>query len=135
MAAHHGQQRFEPVAESARDARHFVRAALDAVAVADPPLETAVLLASELVTNAFLHARTEIVVRYLVGPTVVRVEVTDGNTLRPAAAEAPADAIAGRGLAIVRALASRWGVDPVDDGKCVWFELPIADRTTQESEG
>ena len=103
-----------------RQARHFVRTALDAVAVAEPPLETAILLASELVTNAFPHVRTEIVVRYLVGPTVVRVEVTDGNTMRPSAANAPADAMAGRGLGIVSALASRRGVDPVADGKSVW---------------
>ena len=82
---------------------------------------------SELVTNACLHARTEIILRYSVGPTVVRVEVTDGNTTRPATADAPDDAIAGRGLAIVGALAARWGVDPVDDGKAVWFELSISD--------
>ena len=128
MADHMGEQRFEPEAKCAGEARHFLRGALDSVNVADPPLETAILLASELVTNAFLHARTEIVVRYAVQPTVVRVEVTDGNTRRPSAADVPRDATAGRALAIVDALATRWGVDAVKDGKSVWFELPITPR-------
>ena len=121
---HQGEQRFEPSAECAAQARHFLRSALDSLTVADPPLETTILLASELVTNAFLHAGTEIVVRYSVHPTVVRVDVTDRNTRWPFAADAPSDATAGRGLAIVGALATRWGVDAVKHGKSVWFELP-----------
>lgn len=126
MAVHRGERRFSPAAESAAEARHFLRAALESVTVADPPIETAVLLVSELVTNAFLHARTEIVVRYSVRSTAVHVEVSDGEGAPPRPRNAPEEATDGRGLVIVSALASRWGIDAADHGKSVWFELPIA---------
>ena len=51
------EQRFSPTPEGVRAARHFVQAALDDI---DPDVcDTAVLLTSELATNAILHARTE----------------------------------------------------------------------------
>jgi len=90
-----------------------------------------VLLADELATNAILHGRTDFEVRVRKIGEVVRVEVLDGNTRAPVAALVPEDATTGRGLLMVQSLASRWGIESVDDGKAVWFELPCAiDITT-----
>ena len=94
----------------------------------EPPLETAILLTSELVSNALLHARTEVDLLLVMASSAVRVEVHDGNASPPGlpASPAPLDATTGRGLLMVDALAGRWGVDGTGDGKTIWFELPVA---------
>lgn len=121
---------FQPELESPAAARAFVRNELEQQAVPEPPLETAILLTSELVSNALLHARTEVDLLLIMASSGVRVEVHDGNARQPGppAAPAPLDATTGRGLLMVEALAGRWGVDGTGDGKTVWFELPVALR-------
>ena len=115
------EQKFSPTPEGARAARHFVQAALDDV---DPEVcDTAVLLTSELATNAMLHARTDFEVAVARLEYVLRIAVTDGNTRLPQPSMAPADATSGRGLALVDAMASAWGADRHGRGKTVWFEL------------
>jgi anti-sigma regulatory factor (Ser/Thr protein kinase) len=121
----HGEARFDATDSSASAARRFLRERLSRVPVAEPPLEDGLLLASELVTNALLHARTELTLRYLVDETRMRIEVEDGNTRHPHAVATPRDATSGRGLGLVQALATKWGVDGTEDGKIVWFELPL----------
>jgi len=97
----------------------------------------AVLLTSELVTNVVQHARTELTVVVNVEPSV-RVEVHDGvvatRAFREIVArprtEVPATSHGGRGLGLVSALASRFGLDDEPghwDGKILWFELDPAD--------
>lgn len=92
--------------------------------------DTAVLLVSELLTNACLHARAPrgryIAARCVLGDGGLRVEVSDaGGSELPVAREAGPDDETGRGLALVAALASRWGAYPRRHGigKTVWFEL------------
>jgi anti-sigma regulatory factor (Ser/Thr protein kinase) len=87
--------------------------------------EDTVLLATELVTNAVRHGRSEVSVRLWPGPDVVRVEVSDANPHRPEPGGYDLDAEDGRGLLIVGALSSRWGTAPLPGGtgKTVWFEL------------
>lgn len=87
--------------------------------------EQVVLLASEVTTNAFLHARTNATVSLSVGPQAVRVEVRDDSELPPLRRHLGRDASMGRGLVILDALASSWGVDLPSDGvgKVVWFEI------------
>jgi hypothetical protein len=54
----------------------------------------------------------------------VLLRVTDGGAERPPTARAAnPESVDGRGLAIVSALARRWGVEREDDGQCVWAEL------------
>ena len=82
------------------------------------------LLATEVATNAMVHtdSMVTVIVRYL-GP-VVRVEVGDGSREVPAPTTPDAEAPHGRGLVLVEALASDWGVAPTRTGKRVWFEVP-----------
>ncbi|GAC1599152.1 MAG: hypothetical protein NVS3B21_25450 [Acidimicrobiales bacterium] len=87
-------------------------------------LEDAVkLLVSELVGNAVRHADSDIEVVIRLLDTAVRVEVRDDVSSMPRLVDAADDDESGRGLAIVDALASRWGVDVRGQGKSVWFEL------------
>ncbi|MEU9593725.1 SpoIIE family protein phosphatase [Streptomyces sp. NPDC048193] len=115
-------RRFPGEPRSAASARRFVRAALGDVA---PDLaDTAQLLADELVTNAVLHAGTEIEVGVRVQDGQVRVEVRDGRPGRgPVPRHSPPYAGTGQGLALVEQLASRHGADTGHGHKTVWFEL------------
>ncbi|HVA07215.1 MAG TPA: ATP-binding protein, partial [Acidimicrobiales bacterium] len=113
----------EPVVESTPVARHWVAAHLR-----DLPAEVtgcAALLTSELVTNAVLHAGTPLCITLHILPDRVRVDVADGNPSFPAMKEYGKDAATGRGLTLFNSLASNWGVQAVDGGKIVWFELPV----------
>jgi GAF domain-containing protein/anti-sigma regulatory factor (Ser/Thr protein kinase) len=113
----------EPVVESTPVARHWVAAHLR-----DLPAEVtgcAALLTSELVTNAVLHAATPLCVTLHILPDRIRVDVADGNPSFPSIKEYGTDAATGRGLTLFNTLASNWGVQAVEEGKIVWFELPV----------
>ena len=85
--------------------------------------DLALLLVSEVVTNAVLHARSEI--RLCVGwnGDAVRVEVADESPVLPVPQHYSEMATTGRGMHLVEEVATAWGSDPVDPGKVVWFEL------------
>ncbi|MEU5096731.1 ATP-binding protein [Streptomyces sp. NPDC020996] len=91
--------------------------------------DTAELLLSELMTNAYRHARVpagrEIRARCLVTEDRVRVTVTDANDALPEPGLASLDDESGRGLALVAALADDWGAERRECGigKEVWCEL------------
>jgi anti-sigma regulatory factor (Ser/Thr protein kinase) len=106
-----------------RQARAFVQAHCDGAGIDADTSATAVLLTSETVTNAFIHGRSEARLAVTVTPNTVLVEVGDDNSRRPRRAEQDADALDGRGLAILDMLAARWGVRDTPDGKTVWFEV------------
>ena len=93
--------------------------------------DTVALLASELVTNAILHARTELELSVRLTPSAIRVDVADRNPQRPVPRDAAPEDTSGRGLALVETLASAWGVDERPGGKSVWFEVPRPDRETR----
>jgi PAS domain S-box-containing protein len=85
--------------------------------------ETAVLLVSELVTNALLHAGTHIDLVARLGSDGVRVEVGDGSLHLPSRRRYAATAGTGRGLMMLDSMAADWGVRRRRNGKVVWFEL------------
>ncbi|WP_432562515.1 ATP-binding protein [Kineococcus sp. SYSU DK003] len=105
-------------------ARSFVRDRCAESGVSETVCDTAVLLVSELVTNAVEHARSSVDLSVTVSPAKVHVEVGDGNASLPAIQPADVGAVHGRGMAIVDALADAWGVRPAGRGKTVWFDLP-----------
>lgn len=96
--------------------------------------DTAELLLSELMTNAYRHAKAsagrEIWARCMITRDRVRVAVTDANDTLPSPGTAPLDNESGRGLALVVALADDWGAErrECNIGKEVWFELAFAAR-------
>jgi GAF domain-containing protein/anti-sigma regulatory factor (Ser/Thr protein kinase) len=113
----------EPVVESTPVARHWIAAHLRELP-ADVS-SCAALLTSELVTNAVLHAATPMCITLHILPDRIRVDVADGNSSFPAIKDYGRDAATGRGLTLFNTLASDWGVQAVEGGKIVWFELPV----------
>lgn len=108
--------------ESAGAARRFVTSAL--TGVGGDVLDTVELLTSELVTNAVLHAGTDIEVQVWAMAGRVHVSVFDEAPTRSIARrEDDVDAATGRGLQMVESLASAFGSDIVSGTKMVWFEL------------
>jgi anti-sigma regulatory factor (Ser/Thr protein kinase) len=108
------------------DARAFVAKALGEL---HPSLDTAVLLTSELVTNAVSHSRSR-------GPGgTVSVVITesggglrfeigdDGSELSSPIVRGEVLATDGHGLFLVQALASQWGYVRAENSTTVWFWL------------
>jgi two-component sensor histidine kinase len=103
-------------------------ATLQAAGVPPRVVEDVVLLASELVTNALLHARSAPRVDVKANAHGVRCAVSDDSPVPPRRRHYANDAATGRGIALVEALAARWGTERVGDGKCVWFEIDYDDE-------
>ena len=94
--------------------------------MSDRVADTVVLLTSEVVTNAIVHAGAApcLVVRLTRGR--VRVEVLDQHADVPVRRHPGPMAVGGRGMEIVDQLARDWGVEHVRNGKRVWFEVPFS---------
>ena len=90
-----------------------------------PAADDAVLIVSELVTNAVVHGAGDVTLDVVVADDAVRVEVADREPELPDVLDYQADAESGRGLLIVSKLARRWGVRPVDNGKVVWADVAV----------
>lgn len=115
---------FPPEAEQVGAARLFVDSELATWGIA---ADDVLLLVSELATNAVLHARSDFAIRVRAGDDRVRVEVSDGNSRLPTVVSVPADAYSGRGLLLLQALSTAWGVEShAADGKTIWFEVPTS---------
>jgi anti-sigma regulatory factor (Ser/Thr protein kinase) len=104
-------------------ARRFVKQHCQAMGFNSDACDTAVLLTSETVTNAFIHGRSEARIRVHARPDRLLVEVADENSRHPKRVGHDNDALDGRGLAIIELLAARWGVIDDSYGKTVWFEV------------
>jgi anti-sigma regulatory factor (Ser/Thr protein kinase) len=111
-----------PAGTSPSRARTFVGAQLrewDLLACED----AALLLVSELVTNALLHARTDMEVRLSRSDGCVRLEVKDGSVQAPTTRRFSINAGTGRGLHLVASVAQNWGVRLENGGKSVWVDV------------
>ena len=87
-------------------------------------LDVAVLLTSELVTNAIRHEAGETItltITCVCGQ--LRVDVHDTSRTTPVIMDAEVDAEAGRGLMLVASLSTDWGVQRTRSGKAVYFTL------------
>ena len=94
----------------------------------DALVDPAALIITELVTNVFLHARTDCLIHAAFDHPTLTVTVTDQDN-RELSTQAPSDtAEDGRGLAIVAGLADTWGVNQADGAKTVGFHLSKANQ-------
>lgn len=111
-----------PTGESAGIARRFVRRTL-AEWQMDDLTDTITSVVSEMVTNAYEHAGTALLLRLRHHPGRMIVEVADhdGRIPRPAVTQLLDEHH--RGLLIVGSLARRWGVRPTETGKIIWAEI------------
>jgi serine/threonine-protein kinase RsbW len=110
-----------PVALSSASARETLRTVLGSWADEGVRADAALLL-TELVANSVRHARSSMQIRLTVEHDLLRAEVRDGSAVNPLPREP--DEHGGRGVLILDALASRWGVfGHPGAGKTVWFEL------------
>lgn len=127
--AHQVSFRLPAATASVGAARAYTAELLDAWDVAGEVAEDAVLVVSELVTNAVAHTASEqVVCRLRSGERRLYVEVEDearGCTFPVRRTPAPASP-RGRGLLLVEALSLAWGVmdAPQGCGRIVWAELP-----------
>jgi len=111
----------ENAPKAARDALSFVGADIP-----EEPLQTALLLASELVTNSVVHgpaSPSTVGLLISVERNVLRVEVSDGSP-HAATLRAPSED-GGLGLTFVAEMASRWGSGRDDGANVTWFELDL----------
>jgi len=109
---------------SAAEARRFVAGVLRSWRMQELLDGDVELLVSELASNAVRHAQSAFTVVLRFDGARVRVEVGDGSRLLPEVLPPTLDQTSGRGLFLVEAMSSAWGVIPTVDGKRIWFEVP-----------
>jgi anti-sigma regulatory factor (Ser/Thr protein kinase) len=108
-------------------ARAAVREVLEAARL-DELMDDALLLATELTTNAVLHVGSDISVLVEASDDSVTVTIRDSEPDElprldaSVAVEYPL-ANTGRGLLLVDKIAYRWGTTQDLEGKAVWFQL------------
>lgn len=106
-------------------ARDLVMGLCRSSGVGTPTARTALLLTSELVTNAVTHGRGVPTLSVEIAAGVMRVSVGDDGDAQPVLRRDPSPAAeGGRGIFLIDRLADRWGVRAsASGGKLVWFEL------------
>ena len=118
---------------SAGAARSQVQATIQAWEI---PVDAsiAVLLTSELVTNAIRHEKGDtitLVITCAYGQ--LHVDVHDTSCTLPVPMDGPPDAETGRGLVLVASLSSSWGYYRTTTGKAVYFTLAFQDGLAEEA--
>ena len=121
---------------AAAEARRRVRAAIASWQI-PVDQDAALLLTSELVTNAVRHEPGQAVMLVIsCSRGRLRVDVHDTARTWPAVADVPADAESGRGLLLVETLSDEWGFYRTLAGKAVYFTLVLqADQADQADQG
>ena len=109
---------------ASRAARAFVAGELSGWGL-EAAVDDATLLVSELVTAAVLHVRSpvDVVVRKV--RTAVRVEVLEDGQRSAPPFDLDLDTSVGRGMSLVEAVATRWGIDQTCSGQTIWFEIGL----------
>ncbi len=112
-------------ARSVRAARSVVRTVIAESDHVDREewAERAALAVSELVTNAVVHAGSNIELHVHLSATSLRVEIADHSTHSPSTRSHAVTAVTGRGLHLVESSVDRWDIETDADGKTVWFEI------------
>ncbi|MBO1753023.1 ATP-binding protein [Actinotalea sp. BY-33] len=108
--------------------RHWVVSTAAARGITGMANQVLELLSSELLANAVLHGPQGVAIGVQMRhtETAVRVSVSDASATNPVVMHNGPSAPNGRGMAIVEAMSSRWGVEEhADGGKTVWYELEL----------
>ena len=137
---------YQPEPMAAAAARRFVRDTLQSWVVTGGDadghglVDDAVLLTSELVTNAVVHAGTPVQVTCRLADDNVEVVVRDSQPASlvpepPETDRGPTERTSGRGLLLPSALASAWGVTYGRTAKAVWFRIGLGGPGTALAEG
>ena len=111
---------------SVATARRFIEARVSAWSFPRRAGEQLVLIGSELVTNAVLHARTDLTLTLELDDGRARISVKDQSQAPATLRHYRTDALTGRGLGVVAALSDSWGISAAADGKVVWAEVAAA---------
>jgi anti-sigma regulatory factor (Ser/Thr protein kinase) len=123
MVRQPSSRRFERAPDAPRAARQFVTELLGRWGQDETVVEDAQLVISELVTNAILHTASEFAILASPEDRGVRLEVRDESAAAPEI-QWPAPRVpTGRGLQVIDAIASAWGVETTPRGKTVWAVL------------
>ncbi|WP_432018449.1 SpoIIE family protein phosphatase [Streptomyces sp. 1222.5] len=112
------------VPEAVRHARRFTRRTLRAWGVERDTLDAALLVVSELVTNALVHTGGPVRLDMSLVNHRLRLAVADSSPRSPMKpASIGWEATGGRGILLVEAVSAAWGTIPVSGGKQVWADL------------
>ncbi len=127
LVRHRHVVELDATARAVADGRRLVRGLVERwrLPLAAEREQELVLMTSELLTNAVVHAgaagQVALEARWRGGR--LRVEVADGDRRPPVTRAPSADLPHGRGLLLVDQLAADWGWRPTRRGKRVWFEV------------
>jgi anti-sigma regulatory factor (Ser/Thr protein kinase) len=113
----HHDRYLAPAVKTARGARAAVRG----MPFDEDRKERALLVVSELTTNAIVHGGGVLYLQFSRGDGLLHIEVADPSPTLPGPVKV--NMTSGRGLLMVDALARAWGSDPRWWGKVVWAEL------------
>ena len=126
MCDEHSEVLFERLFDGApaalREVRRFVRDVLHAWGD-DQQLADAELIASELATNAVMHAHSPFRVSLARTASSMTLAVRDASFAQPEPRAPHTRDGGGRGLALVSEISSSWGTRAESDGKTVWAEV------------
>ncbi|MGV9760324.1 SpoIIE family protein phosphatase [Streptomyces tricolor] len=112
------------VPEAVRHARRFTRRTLRAWGVSPDTLDAALLVVSELVTNALVHTGGQVRLDLSLVNHRLRLAVADSSPRSPVKPTSIGwEATGGRGILLVEAVSAAWGTVPVSGGKQVWADL------------
>jgi anti-sigma regulatory factor (Ser/Thr protein kinase) len=109
---------------SVRKARTFVANVFSQAS--EEERDRAVLITSELATNAVIHADSDFTVTTTASAAEIHVAITDTGGAVPLLQSPDQSQLHGRGLLITNSLADRWGVEIQSGGTTVWFVLALA---------
>lgn len=116
-------------------ARRFTARTLRNWGLADE-LDVALLVTSELVTNALVHTQGEVRLNLTLTADRLRIAVNDPSPRTPVKpATVDWEATGGRGLLLIEAMSQTWGSVPLSGGKQVWGELSLSSPREEPPSG
>ncbi len=116
---------FVPVISEVTRTRRAASEHLRTQRVPELQLQDALLLLSELVTNAVHHGAEPLELRVDASDRRIRVEVDDASAAEPVLRPVDAQRPGGMGMRIVDDVADAWGSSASASGKTVWFEVAL----------